>query len=237
MACVLIVAPGQPCDRPPRGCHSGGMPTPSAHRPGLSRERIIAAALELVDEAGAEQLSMRQLGRRLGVDPMAIYHHLPNKAAVLDGIVEALWGGLELPAAEPGESWRAVLSQIFTALRERLLSHPRAVVVVGSRPLVTPASLRLVDEALARLAAAGLPGAGAMPLLDCLSAFTVGKTLAEVAAPLGRPGSSAASAVTTISPQSHPHIAATLAGGYAYAPTEQFRSGLAALIDGWQFES
>lgn len=168
---------------------------------------------------------------------MAVYHHLPNKAALLDGIVEVLWGGVELPDPEPDECWRSVVVAIFTSLRECLLAHPHAVAVVGSRPLVTPASLSLVDRALGRLAAAGLPGAQAMPLLDCLSAFTVGKVLAEVAEPFRAPDGTAASALPDISAGGLPNIAATLAGGYAYAPSEQFHSGLDAMISGWQFES
>ena len=54
----------------------------------LTRERILSTALSMVDEEGIEALSMRRLARELGVDPMAIYHHLPNKRALLSGLIE-----------------------------------------------------------------------------------------------------------------------------------------------------
>ena len=50
----------------------------------LTRDEIIAAALGLIDEHGVEHLTMRRLGERLGVDPMAVYHHLPNKTVILN---------------------------------------------------------------------------------------------------------------------------------------------------------
>ena len=54
---------------------------PKAGQELLTRERILDAALRLVDEQGMAALSMRRLAAELGVDPMALYHHLPGKAA------------------------------------------------------------------------------------------------------------------------------------------------------------
>ena len=62
----------------------------------LTRERIVATALELVDREGPAALSMRRLGAELGVDPMAVYYHVPNKAALLDAIVEAVMAKIDL---------------------------------------------------------------------------------------------------------------------------------------------
>lgn len=65
----------------------------------LSRERIVAAALELIDEGGMAALTMRALGQRLGVEAMALYHYFPSKQALLEAIgeagrdVESLFGG------------------------------------------------------------------------------------------------------------------------------------------------
>ena len=63
---------------------------------GLSRERAIAAALTIVDRDGLDGLTMRALGRELRADPMAVYHHLPNKEAILDGVVEAVLSEIPL---------------------------------------------------------------------------------------------------------------------------------------------
>lgn len=199
----------------------------------MTREGIIRAALAGIDAEGVDQLSMRRLGQRLGVDPMAIYHHLPNKAALFDGIVEHIWTGVHVPAPAPGQTWQRILYEVFAALRARLLQHPRAVVIVGSRPTITPAMLQVVDAALGRLEAAGLPGTEAMQLIDCLSGYTIGKVLAEIGEPLGGVTTSVESAIAGISPETHPHLLGVTAAGYHFAPDEEFDRGLRAMIKGW----
>jgi hypothetical protein len=57
----------------------------------LTRDIILSAALELVDDAGLSALSLRSLGKRLGVSQAAFYRHFPDKAALLEGICEQLW--------------------------------------------------------------------------------------------------------------------------------------------------
>ncbi len=73
----------------------------------LSRERVVAAALRIVDRDGLEGLTMRALGRELGVDPMAVYHWVANKDELLGLIVEAVYAEIPLdPALLPGGDWR-----------------------------------------------------------------------------------------------------------------------------------
>lgn len=191
------------------------------------------AALASVDAEGVDQLSMRRLGQRLGVDPMAVYHHVPNKAALFDAIVEHIWRGVRIAAPADGENWREVLQTVFSAFRERLLQHPRAVVLVGTRPSVTPAMLRLVDDTLGRLEAAGLGGKDAMQLIDCLSGYTIGKVLAEIGEPLGGLTSSVESALAGVTPATHPNLVRTMVADYGFAPEEEFDRGLRAMIQGW----
>lgn len=207
--------------------------TDRTSRPPLTREHIVEGALAIIDSDGPQGLTMRRLGQWLGVDPMAVYHHLPNKAAVLDAAVEHLWDGVPLPPAQPGESWREVLAGVFMAFRDRLMQHPRAVVVVGSRPSVSPAMLRLVETILQRLEAAGLGGVEAMQLVDCLSGYTIGKVLAETSDLAGGHAEHVGAALASLTPQTHPALITALAGGYDFAPEQQFTRGLRALIDGW----
>ncbi|GAB3995462.1 hypothetical protein GCM10029992_12760 [Glycomyces albus] len=143
-------------------------------------------------------------------------------------------GGVELPASADGESWQYVIGAIFRAFRRRLLAHPRAASVVGTRPAVSPAMLVLVEEILARLNAASLGGRDAMELIDCLAGYTIGKVLAETSAALGDEGGTVAAALSAVTPETHPHLVRTLAEGYVLAPDEEFERGLAALIDGWK---
>ncbi|MEX1277682.1 MAG: helix-turn-helix domain-containing protein, partial [Chloroflexota bacterium] len=73
----------------------------SATRRRLDRRRVLEAALTVVDREGLEALSMRRLGSELGVDPMAIYHHVDGKERLYDGIAELLWEEVARP--EPGD--------------------------------------------------------------------------------------------------------------------------------------
>lgn len=202
------------------------------HTP-LTPERIVKAALEIVDKGGLESLSMRRLGKQLGVDPMAIYYHVPNKNALYDRLVEHLWLGVVLPEEADDESWQEVLYAVFGAFRERLLGHPRAALLLGARPGTTPTMLRLIDDLLGRLEAKGLGGKEAMQLIDCLSAFTVGKVLGEIGEAQGDLSTSVKTALAAITPETHPHLVATMQSGYVFAPDEEFERGLRALIVGW----
>lgn len=100
-----------------------------AARPPLSRERIITAALELVDEHGLQDLTMRRLGARLGVEAMSLYKHVPNKEAVIEGVRETLLDELaELRRSQHhSDSWQEALRGVARAFREVCRRHPRAL--------------------------------------------------------------------------------------------------------------
>lgn len=100
-----------------------------AGRAPLSRERIIAAALDLIDEHGIGDLTMRRLGARLGVEAMSLYKHVPNKEAVVEGVRELLLEELaELRRSEHhSESWIEALRGVARAFREVCRAHPRAL--------------------------------------------------------------------------------------------------------------
>lgn len=208
---------------------TGTMTTESRSREPLTPERITTEALSIVDEQGADKLSMRRLGQKLGVDPMAIYYHIPSKTALYDGIVEHLWNGVMLPPVTTGESWQNVLHSVFSTFRRRLLEHPNAVVLVGTRPATTPTMLRLINDTLGRLETAGLPTQDAMPLIDCLSGFTIGKVMAEIS----EPTEAVKAALSDITLETHPHLIQSMMSGTTFAPDEQFERGLRALIHGW----
>ncbi|GAA4606289.1 AcrR family transcriptional regulator [Actinoplanes octamycinicus] len=192
---------------------------------GLSRPRIVRAALDLIDRDGIDGLSMRRLGAELGVDPKAVYYYLPNKAALFDGVVEALYAEMRLD--EIGAAgWRAELTEFATRLRDVLRRHPRAVLVFATRPGPVSAYAAGADRALARLREAGFAPRAALTMISCVRGLTVGLTIAEVVEPAG--------AGDTPVPQSlaaFPALAAAVAGGYD--ADEQFQAGLAAVLDGF----
>ena len=205
----------------------------SPARKQLSRDQIVAAAIALLDREGADAFTIRRLGAELGVDPMAVYYHLPNKAAVFDAVVDDVWARTRLDPPADGTSWRTVASDIVRALRHQLFEHPRLIPLLATRPAVTPNLLRLTDEALGWMVAAGLGPASAMQLLDCLVGYTVGKVQQEVREPIGGVGVPAEQVYATMTPATHPHLAAAMAGGYDWDPNGEFEAGLRALVQGW----
>lgn len=108
---------------------AGAAPTRRGRRRPLTRPRIFAAALELVDERGLQDLTMRRLGARLGVEAMSLYKHVPNKEAVVEGVRQLLLDELAALRAggTPTERWEDALGGVARAFREVCRRHPRAL--------------------------------------------------------------------------------------------------------------
>ena len=92
----------------------------------LARERIVAAAMRIIDAEGLDALSMRRLGAELGVNPMAAYYHVPNKAALYDLVLEAVMAGVDTVRHRPGAPLAEQFKQAARAYRAAILAHPRA---------------------------------------------------------------------------------------------------------------
>ena len=107
----------------------------------LSRERVLAAAVELADGQGLEAVTMRQVASGLGVEAMSLYHHLPGKEGLLDGLVDSVMAEVDTAMAdlEPAEDWRQTVRQRCLAARAVMLVHPWAPVLISSRTSIPPA--------------------------------------------------------------------------------------------------
>jgi len=129
-----------------------GSPTPDRRLP-LTRERILATAVELADRSGAEALSMRKLGQELGVDPMALYRHVRNKDDLLDGVLSVVVGQME--PAPAGLAWRPGLRELAMNARRVMLRHPWARRVLEERGTSGEAMVGQIERVLAILLEAG----------------------------------------------------------------------------------
>jgi AcrR family transcriptional regulator len=116
----------------------------STRRIPLNRERVLEAAVALADEVGIEFLSMRRLAQELGVVPMALYKHVANKEELLDGMVEAVIGEIDPPAADT--DWKSAVRLRVLSARLVLQRHPWARSVFESRTNRTPAVLDYMDS-------------------------------------------------------------------------------------------
>jgi AcrR family transcriptional regulator len=120
-------------------------------REGLTRDRILAAAVGLADEHGLDAVSMRQIGESLGFEAMSLYRHVRDKDDLLDGMVEAIVA--RFPARDDTLDWRESLRTLVRGAHDELLAHPWVAALATSRPAVGPARLRFVDSVLAALLA------------------------------------------------------------------------------------
>ena len=198
----------------------------------ISRARIVAGALRVIDDLGVDGLTMRRLGAELGVDAMMVYRHFPNKAAVLDGVMSQIWAEVNVSPARSGGDWREVLFGIMRGLRTSLLAHPRAISIVGTRPASGAELLQLMDRLVEALVDAGMVvDARAGDLLNALVNFTVGHVLAEVGDPVG--GDADAGGDVAVVPGMFPHLAAVFSSGWRYDAARQYESAVRAMIAGW----
>jgi AcrR family transcriptional regulator len=120
---------------------------------------------------------MRRLAGELGVEAMSLYNYVPNKAAVLDGIVEIVLGEIELAAFD--SNWQECIRVVTRSYRDVALKHPNVVPLISMRPFNTIASMRPVEFGFAVLANAGFDPESALHAFRTLAGFTTGYSLAE----------------------------------------------------------
>lgn len=201
-------------------------------RVALSRDRILDTALSIIDDAGVDGLTMRRLGTEIGVDPMMVYRHFPNKAAVLDGVMERIWAGVRIDLTSDDAPWQDALAELMHGLRRSLLVHPRAISIVGTRPATGPELFALMDRFIAMLTAAGMQvDSRSADLLNALVNYTVGHVLAEAGDPVG--GEADDQSHLAVLAVHFPHLAAVFNSGWQYDPFRQYDGAVRAMIAGW----
>jgi len=157
----------------------------------ITRAAVLAGALDIIDREGVDALSMRRLGEALGRDPMALYRHVPNKAAVLDGVVEMVFEQLSLDTTTP--DWIAALRRLGHDFRNLARTHPNVVPLLVTRPLTTPLGmrppgiLRHLEQVLALLTRCGFTGPDALHVYRALFGFLYGHVLTELQEIVERP--------------------------------------------------
>ena len=162
---------------------------PRVGQEALTRVRILDAALRLVDEEGMGALSMRRLAGELGVDPMAIYHHVPNKKAVLSGLVENVFSEMRVPDGTGREGgWKERVRVWARDFRALVLAHPNLVSYLVSNPdAVATATLESTEELYAAFEEAGMQPGTVVRATDLIVDYVNGFALAESSGALGGP--------------------------------------------------
>jgi AcrR family transcriptional regulator len=202
----------------------------------LSRERVLTTALTLADQGGLESLSMRKLGHELGVEAMAVYYHFANKDEVLDGIVDLVFGEIDLPVA--GADWKTAMRQRAISLRDVLARHRWAIGMMESRRNPGPANLRHHDAVIGNLRAAGFDMEMVAHAYSLLDGYIYGFALTKMNLPFDSGDDVADLAKDMLEPfppGEYPHLADFITDhamkpGYDFG--EEFEYGLDVILDG-----
>jgi TetR/AcrR family tetracycline transcriptional repressor len=120
----------------------------------LDQAQVVRAALDLLDEVGLDELTMRRLAERLGIKAASLYRHVRDKDELLALLGDEISG--EIPFARASGTWREQLTEMAWNVRRALLAHRDAARVLANTPPVGPRRLRHVEEVLRVLRASGL---------------------------------------------------------------------------------
>lgn len=205
-------------------------------RPKLTKERVIEAAIELADEIGVESLTIRKLAERLGVGAMTIYHHVPSKEEIIDGMVEFVFSQIEKP--QSSQDWKTAMRRRCVSAREVLKRHPWAAPLMESRTSPGPANMSHHDAVIGSLRDGGLSIQMTAHAYAILDSFIYGFAFEEAILPSGG-GEGFAEIAEQIAAQfpaaEYPHLAEltfehVLKPGYDFGGSFEF--GLDLILDG-----
>lgn len=146
---------------------------------GLSRARIVAIAVEMADREGLEAVSLRGIASRLGVHVTSLYNHVPDKEAVLDGMVQSLIAEANLPTGNI--AWDQWIRRFAAAIRRVARKHPGAFTAFHHRPVQGPRAAESTEAALAAFGAAGFDVPEAYSAIKSSSLAVLGLVLDDLA--------------------------------------------------------
>jgi AcrR family transcriptional regulator len=144
----------------------------------LGRAEIVDAAMRRIADGGLDRLTMRALAIDLGVTPMAVYHHVPNKDALLQLVADAVIADVDVPLAEIG-SWDLRLAKLARELRSRLAAFPGIGPYLLGSDIVSPAADRIVAAAIAMLVDAGFSERDANLAFTAVHNYVLGRLYVE----------------------------------------------------------
>ena len=188
-------------------------PRAQTGQPGLTREQMVRAAIEILDAKGTAGLSMRRLGSKLGSGATSLYWHVTHKDELMELVVDEVLAEIYVP--EPGDtSWRMAASVSARGMRSTLLRHPWVIAQLGVHPTLGPNAMRLGERMVKMLMAAGFTGMELSHASALLNAHAIGAATTESAfrAATRRAGLDAAGMVEAVGP----HLEQAAAGHPEY---------------------
>jgi AcrR family transcriptional regulator len=197
---------------------------------------VLRAAVALADRSGIGSLTMRRLGRELGVEAMSLYKHVAGKNEILGGIVDLVVAEIEIPT--PGSDWKAAMRRRAMSARHVLGRHPWAIGLLESRGSAGPTVLRYLDGVLASLRAGGFSVEAAVHAFWVLDSYVYGHVIQETSLPFHTSqelAGSTGAVLEHLPAGEYPHITelATrhVMGGAGFDYDTEFEFGLTLVLD------
>jgi AcrR family transcriptional regulator len=195
----------------------------------------VRAAMDLADESGIESVTMRELGRRLGVEAASLYNHVAGKDDLLDGMVDLVVAEIDLPSGDV--DWQDAMRRRAVSARQVFAQHPWAAALIDSRGRSGPSSLSYADRVLGTMLQAGFsPGLAANAFL-ALDSYIYGfeRQRSNIAPAPEEDAAEAAQQVLAAIPDGEYPSLARVAMEYAAEPYDEaaaFDFGLNLILDG-----
>lgn len=209
-------------------------------RPVLTREAIVAAAIEIGDTEGLAAVSIRKIATRLGVRAMSLYSHIERKEDLLDLMSDEVVKEIIIADDELPSGWREAITAITRKERAAILRHPWVVELAGRKTSVGPHKLRHIEQSLASLDGLGVDGLTALRVVSAVSHYLLGCVSREVIE--AEIGLDQGARETLLLPYlrnltaggDFPHLTPLLQDDVQLYvnPEERFEQGLAWLLDG-----
>ena len=204
-----------------------------APRNTLSRERIVDAALELLDDDGLDALTMARLAERLGVGTMSLYRHVDGKDDLIDAVAAQVLGSVHVPDGDPTD-WQGRVVGYLRALREQALAYPALSRILADRGLTVGPVFDQLEQVHAILLAAGFAPGDAVRTFYALLTYVFGFVMWELPRVHQQPATAYAAAWTTaldrLDPSAYPTLDALRDTLPTVASGDQFAFGLDHLI-------
>ncbi|WP_055509507.1 TetR/AcrR family transcriptional regulator [Nonomuraea pusilla] len=192
-------------------------------RPILSRERIFAEALRLIDEEGAEALTVTRLAARLGVQAASLYNHVAGRDEIVEGVRELVVMEIDIDALGRGP-WREAIAVWARSYLAAFARHPNTIRLFATTTIRSPLTLAMYERAVVLLEEAGWPTDRVVAVFTAIESFTLGSAL-DLVAP-----------TVMIDPAAQgdtvPRLAIALKGEHPDRAREAFELGLTALVAG-----
>jgi AcrR family transcriptional regulator len=205
-------------------------------RPALTRDRVLASAVDFADEHGIAGLSMRKLGEAVGVEAMSLYNHVANKSDLLDGMVDVVFGEIDMPT--DSSDWKEAMRTRAHSARTVLSRHRWAIGLMETRTSPGPSNLRHHDAVLGALRLGGFSIEMAAHAFSLLDSYIYGFALQEATLPFDsgeQTGDLAREILATAPVDAYPHLTElavehVMQPGYDYG--NEFTFGLELILDG-----